>query len=138
MEIFSRHEFARILQEFNPILAGAMFAKAFHAAISGRGNWKMITALLPALQPEIFDPGVRAARLANEGTWLNTLLQARLDVSPQLAALDPLSIESTDNATYEQLVESNNSSELPAEPAKKPQRTRGKAKKKASEPSPRS
>lgn len=115
-KLLALSEFTTIFKGFRPQIAGMLVAKAIPMAMEG--NVKMLTFMLAATAPEYFDAAVRVQTVANEGTWLNTLLEARIAATQviQLKGLDPLSdevkaitaspsdgmdIESTDKPTYQ-------------------------------------
>lgn len=80
-------DFDEIWRQLRGKFSGILAAKAIERA--EKGSDKALIFLLQASSPEIFDGAVRAANVQNQGNWLNTLLQSKID---QVAArnADPL------------------------------------------------
>lgn len=86
--ILAVSEFEALWRNLRPQISGKLAARGYEKAMEG--DTKMLTFMLQASSPEIFDSAVRAANVSNAGNWLNTLLQAKLDMDKAESA-DPLS-----------------------------------------------
>lgn len=87
IRLLAVNNFDEVWRQLRGKFSGILAAKAIERA--QQGSDKALMFLLQASSPEIFDGAVRAAKVTNEGNWLNTLLQSKIDVALANRA-DPL------------------------------------------------
>ena len=87
-------EFVAVLEKLRPIIAARSretLTKLMQESQSDAVKMKTAQFFLESYEPETYDPGVRRQMRANQGTWINSLLQASLpdSLTRTAGSLDP-------------------------------------------------
>lgn len=94
LNLESEADFVAVLDKLRPIIAARSretLTKLMQESASDAIKMKTAQFFLESYEPETYDPGVRRQIRANQGTWLNSILQASLpDTLTRAASLaDP-------------------------------------------------